>query len=160
MFFHFSEEPKIRRFDPRPSRLNRPLVWAISDAFDFLYLFPRDCPRIVIWATEQTTTQDAQHWLSGHRRVAFVQEHWMDRISKATIYRYSLPGDHFTALDDVGMAVSDRPVVPDKIEALTGLPALLAAREVSLRSAPSLDPIKAVWDSTLHASGIRLRNAA
>ncbi len=160
MLFHFSEEPTIKRFVPRSSRLNRPLVWAISDAFDFLYLFPRDCPRIVIWATEQTTDNDAQHWLGGHRRVAFVEDNWMDRISKATIYRYSLPGDHFTALDDVGMAVSDRPVVPDNIEALTGLPALLAAREVSLRAVPSLDPIKAVWDSTLHASGIRLRNAA
>lgn len=59
MLYHFSDDPGITRFVPRalkkqrPSEqewLNGPLVWAISEAFAFLYLFPRDCPRIVTWA--------------------------------------------------------------------------------------------------------------
>ncbi|HMG50328.1 MAG TPA: hypothetical protein VK597_07005, partial [Inquilinus sp.] len=58
--FHFSDDPAIERFEPRPVRvpsarpagrewLNGPLVWAIDDAHQMLYLFPRDCPRILAW---------------------------------------------------------------------------------------------------------------
>lgn len=65
--FHFSEDPTIVTFAPRavvvPSRrspgkewLNGPLVWAIQESLDFMYLFPRDCPRILTWAIDETTT--------------------------------------------------------------------------------------------------------
>lgn len=57
--FHFSEEPDIGHFEPRPVRtpaarragqewLNGPLVWAIDEDHQRLYLFPRECPRIVL----------------------------------------------------------------------------------------------------------------
>ena len=53
--FHFSDDPGIVAFEPRPVRipsarapgrewLNGPLVWAIGADHDFMYLFPRDCP--------------------------------------------------------------------------------------------------------------------
>ena len=51
--FHFSEDAAITRFAPRPVAvpsarpreqewLNGPLVWAIDEAHQPLYLFPRD----------------------------------------------------------------------------------------------------------------------
>ena len=63
--FHFSEDPSIEEFVPRPVRvpsarppgqdwLNGPLVWAVSEDRQATYLFPRDCPRILLWPTEHT----------------------------------------------------------------------------------------------------------
>jgi hypothetical protein len=51
--FHFSDDPEIVRFVPRPIRtlverpaglkwLNGPLVWAIDEPHEPMYLFPRD----------------------------------------------------------------------------------------------------------------------
>ena len=45
------------------------------------------------------------------------------------------------------------------METITDLPAALAAARVELRVLPDLLSLKGVWSSTLHASGIRLRNA-
>ena len=55
--YHFSDDPSITRFVPRPvlvpatrppgsDWLNGPLVWAIDEWHQPMYLFPRDCPRI------------------------------------------------------------------------------------------------------------------
>jgi hypothetical protein len=57
--FHFSDDSAIATFEPRPMLvpskhtaeiewLNGPLVWAIDESVDFMYLFPRHCPRILI----------------------------------------------------------------------------------------------------------------
>ena len=51
--FHYSEDPSIVVFEPRPVRvpaarragfewLNGPLVWAIDEPHSILYLFPRE----------------------------------------------------------------------------------------------------------------------
>lgn len=170
LVYHYSEVPDIAVFQPRPVAvpairrhgqewLNGPLVWAISATFAFLYLFPRDCPRIVIWAKSDSDPADQDHWMGAHSRVAYVQTDWFDRIAETTIYRYVLPADSFTDIDDVGMAVSARDVAPVRVDVLTDLPAQLAAQDVTLRPVDSLQPVEAVWGSTLHASGIRLRNA-
>lgn len=80
--FHFSDDPDIAVFEPRPvlipsvrpigrEWLNGPLVWAIDGDHDFMYLFPRDCPRILIWATAETTEAERRHWLGDWRAAAF-----------------------------------------------------------------------------------------
>ena len=72
--FHFSDDPDIAQFEPRPVRvpverpagrewLNGPLVWAIDDWHQPLYLFPRECPRILLWPTSRTTKQDRLRWM-------------------------------------------------------------------------------------------------
>jgi len=167
---HYSEDPQIVMFQPRPvavpavrppgqAWLNSPLVWAISDAYAFLYLFPRDCPRIVIWSKSDSDPTDCETWLGQHQRVAYVQTDWLERIAKTTLYRYLMPAYGFTLLDDVGMAVSADVVKPIRVDAIRDLPAQLAANGVALRPVDSLQPIKPVWNTSLHASGIRLRNA-
>lgn len=170
--FHFSDDPGIARFDPRPVRvpsergpgrdwLNGPLVWAIEDRRSPMYLFPRDCPRILLWAKADTTAQDRDAWFqdSGARMLAYVEQGWLDRLAAASICRYELPAETFEDLNDAGMWVSRAPVTPLSLEVLDDLPAALAAAGAELRVVPSLVPLKSVWSTSLHASGVRLRNA-
>jgi len=71
--FHFSELGSIEKFIPKavdvPSPrdigqewLNGPLVWATDEEHQATYLFPRDCPRILMWQTTATTDQDKRLW--------------------------------------------------------------------------------------------------
>lgn len=168
--FHFSDDPTITDFVPRPvlvpsqrepgmEWLNSPLVWAVEERVEFMYLFPRDCPRIVIWATETTSDADKAEWLGGHRAVAYVERHRLAELEAAKIHRYELPAETFEDLDDAGMWVSRVAVEVLCCETLFDLPSALAQRGVDLRVVDSLLPLMPVWSTTLHASGIRLRNA-
>ena len=67
--FHFSDDPGITVFEPRPvlkpsarpegrDWLNGPLVWAIDEPHQPMYLFPRDCPRILLWPRETSSAGD------------------------------------------------------------------------------------------------------
>jgi hypothetical protein len=170
--FHFSEDPDIALFTPRPVRipvvrprrqewLNGPLVWAIDEAHEMLYLFPRECPRVLIWPTPETSPEDRATWFTdGPRRaVAFIEERWLERLRAATVHRYHLPPASFDDLGDVGMWVSRTPVRPLGVEAVADLPKALEARDVELRVLPVLTPLRHIWITSLHVSGIRLRNA-
>ena len=170
--FHFSEDPAIRVFAPRPVRvgvdrgqagawLNGPLVWAIDDAHSLLYLFPRDCPRIVIWPTERTSPEDRRAWFGDvtGRAVAYVEEAWAERIAAAAIERYQMPPGTFEPTGEPGTWVSKSPVFPAGHDTIRDLPGAMAAQGLELRTLPRLTPLAPIWTSTLHASGIRLRNA-
>jgi hypothetical protein len=133
--FHFSDDPRIAIFRPRalqvsvdrgPDRewLNGPLVWATDERHSLLYLFPRECPRIVVWPTPSTSTEDRRKWF-----------------------------------DDGSCWVSRRPGVPLGVEPLANLPNLMSRQHIELRALPRLSPLKGLWQSTLHASAIRMRNA-
>jgi hypothetical protein len=168
--FHFSDDPAITRFIPRPVRiasergagkdwLNGPLVWAIADSHAFLYLFPRDCPRIVVWARPDTAERDRQDWLGTDRAVAFIEADWLDRLQMAELTRYELPSEPFEDLGDAGMWVSRHSVeVIDRLH-VSDLPARLSERDIRLEVVESLLPLRGLWDTSLQVSGIRLRNA-
>ncbi len=171
--FHFSDRAGIARFDPRPVAvpaprkpghewLNGPLVWAIDAWHQPMYLFPRDCPRILLWATAASTAEDRAAWLGdgGPRMVAFVERGWRERIHAARLVRYRLPPESFETLDDAGMWVSRRAVVPLEAVTIDNLPAALAAADTALRMVDSLQAVRPALASSLHVSGIRLRNAA
>lgn len=169
--FHFSEDPSIVRFVPRPVRvpaeraqgmdwLNGPLVWAIEDDWQAMYLFPRDCPRILLRATPATTAEDRARYLPpGARWAAHVETAWLERLAAAALHRYELPLKPFESLDDAGMWVAREAVAPLALETLTDLPGALAAQGAALVPMDSLLPLRDVWSTSLHASGIRLRNA-
>ena len=170
--FHFSEDPSIGRFVPRPVAmpsqriagrdwLNGPLVWAIDDWHQPMYFFPRDCPRILLWSRPHSTAADRDAWFQGsHARIlAHVEQAWLDRVTATAIHRYELPADNFEDLEDAGMWVSRGPVAPLAVETLSDLPAAMVAANVELRVVPSLVPLRRALDTTLHFSGIRLRNA-
>jgi len=170
--FHFSEDPAIERFVPRPvlvpsvrppgrDWLNGPLVWAIDEQRQPMYLFPRDCPRILLWTTPDTTPSDrARWWGEGDwSMVAHIEQDWVERVRTARIYRYEFPAEAFEDLHDAGMWIARSPVEPLRMEVIGDLPAALRDRGVDLRVVESLVPLKGVWSTSLHASGIRLRHA-
>ena len=168
---HFSDDPGIQRFVPRATVarrpagmewLNGPLVWAIDEDHQYMYLFPRECPRILVWPVATTSDEDRERWLqrSSAKVVAHVEWDWLERIRTGVLYRYEFPVESFEDLGDAGMWVSRDAVAPTARERLEGLFSGLAAVGVELRVVHSLVPLAALWDqTTTHVSGIRLRNA-
>ena len=138
-----------------------PRVWATNKAHSLLYLFSRECPRVVIWSTSLTSPSDRRVWFgSRHRRArTFVGDDWLERIRSATIHRYLMPPNSFEDINDVGTWVSRAAITPLSMDALSNLPVAMGTMGVDLQSLPRLTPLKSVWQTTLHASGIRMRNA-
>lgn len=170
--FHFSDNPDINIFIPRPVRvsvqrpsgmewLNGPLVWAIDSEHQSMYLFPRECPRILLWAIPETKTEDYDYWWQGSssKILAYIEEAWLERVQNETIYRYEMPSSSFGDIRDAGMWVSKVAVKPLQLDTLSNLPKLHQEHDIELRVLDNLLPLKGVWHSSLHASGIRLRNA-
>ena len=126
-----------------------------------MYLFPRDCPRILLWPTEATTDEDKHRfWQGGDwRMVAYVEQAWLGAITRASLYRYDMPPETFESLEDAGMWVSHAPATPLGMQPICDLAAALGDEGVDLRALPTLEPLRDVWSTTLHASGLRLRNA-
>ena len=115
----------------------------------------------MLWTTPETTTEDHDYWWQGSRSkvLAYTEKAWLGRVQRETIYRYEMPSLTFEDLDDAGMWVSKVAVKPSRLEALSNLPKEHQAYDVELRVLENLLPLKEVWNSSLHASGIRLRNA-
>jgi hypothetical protein len=166
ILYHFSEDPAIRRFDPRRSPLHPALeaiVWGIDADHAPLYYLPRDCPRVCFRAAAGSTPEDIDRFLSttSASRVIAVEGGWIGRIRETTLYRYLLPGTGFTLQDaNAGYYVTTRPVEPLGIEPMDDLIGAILAEDIELRVTPSLWPIRdAVADSTLEFSLIRMANA-
>ena len=167
--YHFSEDPSIERFEPRLGRAieGRPegelLVWAIDEHHAPLYYFPRDCPRIVLWTLEDSTPADIERWLGGSsaRMVAHIESAWEERLDQCRLYRYKLYASGFETIQDHGVHVSAASHVPVSVEPVDNLRGRLQRSGVELRVLDSLQPLAdaEVWNSTLHFSGMRLRNA-
>ena len=99
--FHFSEDPAIKVFEPRPVAvpaerppgqewLNGPLVWAIDDWHSPMYFFPRDCPRVLLWRRPGATDADLARWWRGdraRRMQAHIEAAWLERLRTTRIYR-------------------------------------------------------------------------
>jgi hypothetical protein len=126
-----------------------------------MYFFPRDCPRILLWPRPQTLAKDKEAWWAGSsaRMLAYIEAGWLERLRNAVIWRYELPPEPFEDLEDAGMWVSRTTVEPLSVTRLDDLPAALEAGSVELRVLPDLTPLRGVWNTSLHASGLRLRNA-
>ena len=170
--YHFSEDGQISWFEPRPvllpSRrrpgmewLNGPLVWAIDAAHSPLYLFPRDCPRIVMWKLQKSSEEDiATYWNDSSKpMVAFFEEGWLDRISETRLFRYEFLSQPFIDLNDAGMHVSEHVVSPLSVQIFDNLLARLEDAGVEIRPLPNLSPLRNARSTSLHISRIRLRNA-
>lgn len=178
ILYHFSEDPTIAVFEPRPApergALSAPLtaeeardklVWAIDAEHAPLYWFPRACPRIAYWALPTTTPDDLARFL-GHtaaRRVIAIEGGWLDRLRATTLFAYRLPGATFQpqgAHGGPGYYLSREAVVPLGVDPVGDLLARHVAAGNELRLTPALWPLRrALLPATLHFSMIRMRNA-
>ncbi len=162
MLFHVSEEPDIKKFDPRASEyVAEPVVWGIDQARLHNYLVPRDCPRVTYYAGTETTPADVERFLGASPAVVAIESHWLERLRECRLYCYQLPADTFECFDEcAGYFVSRVPVVPMRAEIIDDVIAELLKRRIELRFVSSLWPLRdAVIASTLQFSIIRMRNA-
>lgn len=161
--FHFSPQSNIDVFMPQPDPqgVAEPLVWAIDDWHQAMYLFPRDCPRVFVWPTEATTPEYlvAYKKMTSSRMVAHIELGWLERLSQITIYRYELSPDGFESLGNAGMWVSPRPTMPMNVERIDNIEKALRDASVELRVLPSLTTLGPLWKTSLHVSGIGLDHA-
>ena len=170
MLYHFSEDPNLTLFAPRPPLAHpyvEPLVWTIDHAHAPLYFFPRDCPRAAFWPLPTTKPEDRERWITGTsaRMVIAIEYAWLERLQNTRLYRYTMPAETFVRESNdprvhYGAYVSRAPVTPLNMEPMGDLLARLEQENVELRLCPRLAPlIRALLPSTLHYSCIRLRNA-
>jgi hypothetical protein len=166
VLYHFSEEPGIERFEPRLAAppLADSVVWAVDREHEYLYLFPRDCPRVTYYATPDSSIEDVERF-QGHTTaevIAAIEAGWLERLRSTELYRYEFPSTGFECTDaGAGYWVCRHAVRPLRVEAVGDLLEAHVKAGVELRIMPSLWPLRdAVVASTLHFSIIRWRNAA
>jgi hypothetical protein len=167
-FFHISEEPGIKIFEPRPSpskfdAITGNVVFAISEKLLHNYLLPRDCPRVTYYASPQTTKTDRDNYFkhSAADFIVTVESGWYEKISNTILYCYEFLPDKFTLLDEcAGYYISYNPVEPVVVKVVPDLIGELLQHNIELRFTPDLTALAdAVSKSTLGFSLIRMRNA-
>ena len=138
------------------------MVWAIGEARLHNYLLPRDCPRVTFYAGASTTAADSGRFLRDAANVVAIEQTWVERCRRTTLFVYELDSTAFELEDAVAhYHTSPRAVIPIDVRRIDGPLAALRARGVELRVLPSLwDLHDKVAASTLAFSIIRMRNAA
>ena len=140
----------------------------IDEAHTFLYYFPRDCPRVVCWSLPGTSEADRTRFFgqTAARAIVAVEGAWLERIAANRLYVYRLPTESFTPVVPEGdprfhgVYLSQETVTPLSVAPVGDLLTALRDADVEIRVTPSLWPFwDAVVASTVHFSGIRLRNA-
>ncbi|MPZ99567.1 MAG: hypothetical protein GEU80_09585 [Dehalococcoidia bacterium] len=165
MLYHFSDDPTIEVFEPRTPAHRpevQPLVWAIDEWHAPAYFFPRDCPRILVWQVPSTTPEDRERWFdhTDARMIAYLEWDWLERMRSTALYRYTFADEPFESVEGDGwMYVSRETLTPLSVEPVGDLLEALRAAEVEVRLVERLTPLRGAWDTSLHVSGIRLRNA-
>ena len=162
---HFSEDRTIRRFVPRAGPQAEAYVWAVDRSRAPDYWFPRECPRVMCWATGATARDDRERILGpgGGERVHAVEYGWLDAIRTVRLFAYRLPADRFRPFGEPvpHAVVATEPVQPlGPPEPVGNLFQRHEQADIQLRVLTNLWPFwDAVAESTLGYSGIRLRNA-
>jgi hypothetical protein len=162
--WHFSEDPAIRRFEPRPPAGDG-AVWAVDDAHAPLFWFPRDCPRVCAWVGTSTTDEDRERFFgsaSARNRLNVVESGWERVIGRCRLYGYRMPAETFVLIDgSPGYWQSTLAVSPiERVE----IGDLLTCHERAAIDLRVVDDVWAFYDevaaSTLSRSASRLRNSA
>jgi hypothetical protein len=163
--YHYSEDGSIRRFAPHVPPTNPshpPAVWTIDAAHSPLYWFPRNCPRISVWATSAAQQELLTATFNTEAsRICAAESHWLTRVRDASIYRYSFEAKPFAPWTEAdGQYITGDVVYPDSVDVLDDLLALHADAEVELRFTPRLGVLMdEMLASGLPFSFVRIRDA-
>jgi hypothetical protein len=162
LLHYFSDQPDLDVLEPRiPSRHpeREPFVYAVEAKHTPLYLFPRDCPRLAVWADEGARSEDIE-WLrqrTARRVLLAVDASWADRVATGTVYRYDVPADTFFAIHDSLALVSRVPVCPVGVTVIDNLPKAIMDADAMLAVVGNLsDFARSIEESTLNAAMIRM----
>lgn len=166
--FHFSEEADIAVFTPRKIdyRPNEPAqVWAIDEFHSPHYYFPRDCPRICIWADEHTSEEHLERFFAqtSQAHIIAIESRWFAALSRTELYRYEFDPQAFHMYDgSAGYYTSNEIQKPIDVVKMTNLHEHLFAVGIELRITPSLQPFRRdILQAGLNLfSMIRMKNAA
>ncbi len=163
--FHYSDDGTIRRFAPQVPATNPshpPAVWAIDSFHAPLYWFPRDCPRVSVWAYDiEQQGRLSELFATEASRICAAESAWFPAIRAGRVYRYCFDATAFTpSADAAGQYVSPTAVVPIRVEAVDDLLSLHAEHHVELRFTPRLGRlVDHMLESALPFSFVRIRDA-
>jgi len=163
--YHYSEDGSIRRFAPHVPPTNPshpPAVWALDAEHSPPYWFPRNCPRISVWALTAAQQEVLTATFNTEAsRICVAESHWMTRVRDASIYRYSFDAASFAPWTEAdGQYISGDVLYPDAIDLLDDLLGLHAAAEIDLRFTPRLGVMMdRMLASGLPFSFVRIRDA-
>jgi hypothetical protein len=163
--YHYSEDGTIRRFAPHVPQSNpgHPAsVWAIDDAHSPLYWFPRYCPRISVWARDDSEQAHfTELFESEATRIVAAETDWMERVRDGKLYRYVFDAGDFEPWQEAdGQYITDQVAYPKRVELLDDLLALHAAANVEVRFTPRLGALMdRILESGLPFSFVRIRDA-
>ncbi len=115
--FHYSEDPSIQYFDPHVPATNpgaEPAVWAIDALRAPLYWFPRNCPRVAVWANDGVQQERLERmFTTTSSRVQAVPLEWAEAIESCALYEYRFDAEGFVPnLEAEGQWVAHQRVQP------------------------------------------------
>lgn len=160
--FHYSEDPHIDGFVPHVPATNpgsAAHVWAIEARYAPVYWFPRDCPRVAIWANSSTDRSViAARFGTDHERIQFARAQDRAWIDTTVLYEYRLPPEPFAPWHEAeGQWVADTEVRPIAIRRMERLLDAQDDAGVELRFVDDLQVIRTdALESGLPFSIVRL----
>ena len=143
VLFHYSEDPGVERFEPHVPRTNpdvAPAVWAIDEARAPLYWFPRNCPRVTVWANDVGQRLRLQRMFrTESSRVHAAPISWSDQIAGCRLYEYRFDGSDFDPWPEAeGQWIARRTVIPLDVVPVDDLVLRQRDAKVDLRLVPDL----------------------
>ena len=163
---HFSEDPNIAVFAPHvaPTAEEKDaLVWAVDEAHQPSYWFPRECPRACCWDIGAPLTESGRALLgeSTARRMHAIEDAWLARLTACDLFVYRFDPAPFVLHDAPGgFWVSRETVRPLSVAPVDDLVARHAEAGIDLRTVEDFGAIAdAIIVSGLGFSIIRRRNA-
>lgn len=167
--FHVSEEATISQFVPRPTPsqnapLERPGVWAIAEETLWMYLVPRDCPRVAYRYCAEATAHDIATFLYGdlNKRVIAIEAAWFERCCSTTLYCYEFSDQHFSLYDKHALYyVAHTTIKPVAMSVMKQPLQALFERGIDVHMLAELwDLRELIVRTSLSWSIIRMRNAS
>ncbi len=165
ILYHYSEDGNIGRFAPHVPQTNPshpPAVWAMDAEHSPMYWFPRDCPRISVWADDDAQQVVLREMFQTEaRRILACESHWLPGVRDARVYRYAFDGTKFAPWAEAdGQYISGEVVHPQAVDVIDDLLRQHAEAEVELRFTPRLGTLMdRMLASGLPFSFVRIRDA-
>lgn len=163
--YHYSEDGTLKRFAPHVPQSNPshpPSVWAIDAEHSPLYWFPRDCPRISVWAATSAQQELLSDTFStDSHRICAAESRWLARVRDTRIYRYSFDAEQFAPWHEAdGQYICGEVAYPDTVDLLDDVLGMHADAGIELRFTPRIGRLMdQMLASGLPFGFVRIRHA-